>query len=103
MTLKKEEEERLLDSAVEVIKGLGGVKGVRDGLAEMHAAWKRMERETETLLKTYPDKWVAMSKDGVVAVEDSLEDVFVKVDASGLRRNAVEVRFMDTDPKMLIL
>ena len=103
MTLTKGEKERLLDCAVEVIKGLGGVKGVRDGMAEMHAAWQRMEREGETLLKTHPDKWVAMSKDGVVAVEDSLEGVFAKVDGTGLHRNAVDIRFIDTNPKTLIL
>ena len=103
MTLTTEEKEGLLDSAVEVIKGLGGVEGVRDGLAEMHAAWQRMERERETLLKTYPDKWVAMSKDGVVAVADSVEGVFAKVDDIGLHRNAVNVRFIDTSPKTLIL
>ena len=103
MTLTKKEKDWALESAVEVIKGLGGVKGIRDRLAEKHAAWQCMERERETLLKTYPDNWVAVSKDGVVAVDQSLEGVFANVDASGLHRNAVEVEFMDTDPKTLIL
>lgn len=103
MTLTKKEKDPVLESAVETIKGLGGVKGVCERLAEKHAVWQRMEQGRETLLKIYPDKWVAMSKDGVVAAEDSLEAVFAKVDASGLPRNAVEVDFMDTDPKTLIL
>ena len=103
LTLTTEEKDRLLESAVAMIKGLGGVKGIRERLAEKHAVWQRMEQERETLLKTYPDKWVAMSNDGVVAANDSLEGVFAKVDAQGVRRNAVKVKFFDTQPKTLIL
>ena len=103
MTLTKKEKDTVLESAVETIKGLGGVKGIRERLAETHAVWQRIEQERETLLNTYPDKWVAMSKDGVVAADDSLEGVFAKVDAQGVRRNAVKVKFFDTQPKTLIL
>ncbi len=103
MTLTKEEKDRVLESAVETIKGLGGANGIRKRLAEMHAIWQRIEQGRETLLKTYPDKWVAMSKDGVVAADDSLEGVFAKVDARGVHRNAVKVKFFDTQPKTLIL
>ena len=79
------------------------MKSIREGLAEMDTAWRRMDRESETLLKLYPDKWVAMSKDGVVAVGDSLEGVFSKVDALGLPRNSINVKFIATHPRTLIL
>ena len=103
MTLTDMEKERLLDSAVETIEALGGVEGIRKGFAEMDAAWRRMDRESDTLLKLYPDKWVAMSKDGVVAVGDSLEGIFDKVDELGLRRNSIKVKFIASKPQKLIL
>ena len=103
ITLTMEENERLLESAVAMIKGLDGVKGLRERLAETHAVWQRIEQERETLLNTYPSKWVAMSKDGVVAADDSLEGVFARVDAQGMRRSAVKVKFFDAQPKTLIL
>ena len=101
MTLKKEEEERLLDSAVEVIKGLGA--GWDDEGLEYEAAWLRMDREWETLLKTYPDKWVAISQDGVVAVGDSINEAFDMVDAQGVSRGVVEVEFLNTNPTPMLL
>ena len=103
MTLTPSEKERLTDEALEIIEELGGVKSIREGFAEMDTAWRRMDRESETLLKLYPDKWVAMSKDGVVAVGDSLEGVFSKVDTLGLRRNSINVKFIATHPRTLIL
>ena len=103
MTLTPSEKERLIDESLEIIEELGGVKSIREGLAEMDTAWRRMDRESETLLKLYPDKWVAMSKDGVVAVDDSLEGVFSKVDTLGLPRNSINVKFIATHPRTLIL
>ena len=103
MTLTPNEKERLIDESLEIIEELGGVKSIREGLAEMDTAWRRMDRESETLLKLYPDKWVAMSKDGVVAVGDSLEGVFSKVDALGLPRDSINVKFIATHPRTLIL
>ena len=103
MTLTNMEKERLLDSAMETIDALGGVEGIRKGFAEMNAAWRRMDRESDTLLKLYPEKWVAMSKDGVVAVGDSLEGIFDKVDELGLRRNSIDVKFITAHPQKLIL
>ena len=103
MTLTPSEKERLIDESLEIIEELGGVKSIREGFAEMDAAWRRMDREGDTLLKLHPDKWVAMSKDGVVAVGDSLEGVFSKVDTLGLRRNFINVKFIATHPRTLIL
>ena len=103
MTIAKDEKQSLLDIAVQVIKESGGAKGIRAGLTESQAAWRRMDQEKQTLLRTYPNKWVAMSKDGVVAADDSLEGVFVRVEESGLLRNAVKVGFIDADPKTIIL
>ena len=103
MTLTPSEKERLIDESLEIIEELGGVKSIREGLAEMDAAWRRMDRESGTLLKLYPDKWVAMSKDGVVAVGDSLEGVFSKVDTLGLRHNSINVKFIATHSRPLIL
>ena len=103
MMLTKKVKDPVLESAVDTIKGLGGVKGIRERLAETHGVWQRIEQERDILLNTYPDKWVAMSKDGVVTADDSLEGIFAKVDAQGVRRNAIKVKFFDAQPKTLIL
>ena len=101
MTLTKGEKERLLESAVQMIRE-SGAAGDEEGL-EYEAAWLRMRQEMETLLKTYPDKWVVMSKDGIVAVGDSLDEVFDMVDAQVVHRGAVDVEFLNTNPTPMLL
>ena len=101
MTLTKGEKERLLDSAVQMIKE-SGAAGDEEGL-EYEAAWLRMDREWDTLTSKYPNQWVAMGKDGVVAVGDSLDDVFAKVNAKRVPPGRIDVKFMDTNPSPLLL
>ncbi len=101
MTLTKDEKERVLQSALEMMRE-SGAGGDDEGL-EYEAAWLRMNREMEMLLKTYPDKWIAMSKDGVVAAGDSLDEVFDMVDAQGVHRGVVEVEFLNTNPTPMLL
>ncbi len=101
MTLTKTEAEKLLDAVWQVIGRSGGP--MDDEGAEYEAAWLRMDREREALTRKYPDSWVAMGKDGVVAVADSLDDVVAKVDAQGLRRGAVDIKFLETDPSPMLL
>ena len=101
MTLTKGEKERLLESAVEMIKK-SGTAGDEEGL-EYQAAWLRMNQEWETLMSEYPNQWVAMGKDGVVAVGDSLDDVFAKVNAKRVPPGRIDVKFTDTNPSPLLL
>ena len=54
-------------------------------LGEFREANKRLAAEYKVLLDEYPDKWVAMSKDGVVATGDSIEEVRVAFAEAGVR------------------
>ena len=101
MTLTKRETEQLLDEACRMIRGSGGP--MDDEGADYETAWLRMDREREALTRQYPDRWVAMGKDGVVAVGDTLDDVITKIDAQGARRGSVDVKFMDTNPSPMLL
>ena len=101
MTLTKRDTEQLLDDACRMIGGMGNPMD-EEG-ADYEAAWLRIDQERETLTQQYPDKWVAMGKDGVVAVGVTLDDVVAKVDAQGVRRGSVDIKFMDTDPSPMLL
>jgi hypothetical protein len=62
-----------------------------------------MEQENEALTAQYPNQWVAVGKDGVLAVRDSMEEVFAAVESADLRGSEFVVEFLDTDPPDLIL
>ncbi len=101
MTLTKRDAEQLLDDACRMIGGSGDPMDEEE--ADYEAAWLRIDQERETLTQQYPDKWIAMGKDGVVAVGVTLDDVVAKVDAQGVRRGSVDIKFMDTDPSPMLL
>ena len=54
-------------------------------------------------MEKYPDKWVALAMDGVVAIGDSKNDVLDEVERLGVRRRDVVVEYLETDPPVLIL
>ena len=87
----------------EIISGLGGVKALREGKDEFHEAVLHMDKEYTALMEKYPNQWVAVGKDGVLAVRDSMEEVFAAVESADLRGSEFVVEFLDTDPPDLIL
>jgi hypothetical protein len=87
----------------EIILELGGVKALREGKDEFHQAVLHMDKEYTALMEKYPNQWVAVGKDGVLAVRDSMEEVFAAVESADLRGSEFVVEFLDTDPPDLIL
>ena len=86
-----------------MIEETGGVETLNEEMEEFQRVVDRMFHERAALKEKHPNKWVAMGKNGVVAVGDSMDDMFDRVDSQGVRRNDVVVEFLDTDPSPLIL
>ena len=103
MSLAENTKSRLLDDACVMIDEMGGVGLLIDDLDEFHKLRARMIEEHSRLIEKYPGKWVAMGKDGVLAVGESKREVFDEIETRGIRRSAAVVEFMDTDPADLIL
>lgn len=87
----------------EIIERLGRGKVLREKKEEFHQVISRMDKEYPTLMDQYPDKWIAVGKDGVLAVADSMEEVFAEVESRGLSGSEFEVEFLDSNPPDLIL
>ena len=62
-----------------------------------------MDREHSELLGLYADRWVAMSKDGVVATAETIDDLFCKADELQIPRSDIVHDYLDTNPRSLIL
>ena len=91
------------DYVKEVIEGLGGTKVLMDEMDEYHQIVARMRKERPSLVEHHPDKWVAMGREGVVAIGDSMDEVLREVEGWELRGADVVIEFLDTDPPLLIL
>ena len=55
------------------------------------------------LIDEYPNQWVAVTGNAVMAHGDTLEDVLSQIDAEGVSRSDVIVRFIERTQRTLIL
>ena len=86
-----------------VIDGLGGAKALATKTVAFHKVASRMRRQRANLTDQYPDMWVAMGTDGVVAIGDSVDEVLLELKSQCLRRADVVIEFMDSSPPLFIL
>lgn len=87
----------------QIIEEAGGFQAFRKQMDDFRDCQIRLDKERSALTEKYPDKWVAVGKDGVVAVNDSQLGLLADVDGQGLSRSAVAIGRLDTDPTPLIL
>ena len=87
----------------QIIEEAGGFQAFRKQMDDFRDCQIRLDKERAALTEKYPDKWVAVGKDGVVAVSDSQLGLLADIDGQGLSRSAVAIDYLDTDPTPLIL
>ena len=103
MSLTTLEKERLLDEAGAMIEEIGGVGALLDGFALRRRLSVRISEMYASLLERYPDKWVALGDGDVLAVGDSMDEALNAMEKLGIDRSAAVVRYIDTDPPILLL
>ena len=87
----------------QIIDELGGAKALMKEMGEYQETVRRMRKERAHLAAEYPDKWVAMGREGLLAAGDSMDQVLEQLEAEGVDGEDVVIEFMDTDPPLLIL
>ena len=67
------------------------------------AHW-RIADEADSLLRQYPDQWIAMDADiGFLAAADTWKELYRKLDDMGCHPDGIAIREMNTKPRKLIL
>ena len=79
------------------------IQKLAEGMREYHKIVVRMRLEQPELIRKYPDKWVAMGRDGILAIGDSMDEVLEEVERQGVDSGETVVEFLDTSPPLLIL
>ena len=87
----------------EAIEEMGGADRVHDEIVAYSRRVQRLDARWKQLLEEYPDKWVAVANDEIVAVGNTLDEVLRATDEQGVPRADVVVEFLDTNPISLIL
>ena len=91
------------EEAKRLIEDFGDPAEVAAGFERYERLFKRMDTERKELVKIYPDQWVAMSEDGIVAAADTMDEMFKLVKEKGIPRDDVFHAYMDTNPQPWIL
>ena len=81
----------------------GGVAAMNEKLFRGERAFRRLYRELDALYEQYPDQWVAMDEDGIVAVADSHEGLLEALAAKGLYAGDLVIEHLNTQPEIWIL
>ena len=71
-------------------------------LAEGEEIRRRLERDYDELMEKYPNKWVAVSKDGLVAHHDEVKNLIALYEAAGYNGNQVDIEYMDPNPLPMV-
>ena len=78
-----------------------------DEMARSLRAFQRSEHvlsdDHPNLIAAYPDQWVAVSESAVLAHSETLQDLLGQIDAQGISRSDVIVRFIERTQRTLIL
>lgn len=99
MAMQLVSEERLR----EIAEPLGGVEAMKERFAEHSRAAARLIEDWDELLEQYPDQWVAVGPEGVLATGDSNMAVLSELRGREAPVGEFVVKFFSTAPKVLIL
>ena len=96
-----------IEASIEWIKRIiqesGGTKRIIAELKEYRQRVELFESRRLQLVEQYPDKWAAMVGRELIIVADSYEGLLAEIDARGIPRRWVVIRFLDSAPLPMIL
>lgn len=82
---------------------LGGAAEVWAELMEFTHSAQLLSETSARLMDEYPQQWVAVFNGRVASAADSFQEILQQVDAHNLPRDKIIVRYIDREPKTLIL
>lgn len=86
-----------------VIEKLGGEETMLRELEEFRSLAIQVEQEQEALIDQHPHKWVAVAKEGLIAVGDTLEEVCEAAREKGFGNSQYLARYLNPNPPIYIL
>ena len=72
-------------------------------LIEAEATMQRLYADYDSLMSAYPDQWVAVGRDGLVARHVTLEGLIASFEAAGYNSNQVVVKHLNPEPEWMLL
>lgn len=87
----------------EVLQLIGDPHEADRDLQEFRASAMRLSSRHPRMIERYPNQWIALHSGRVRAQDDSLHGLLKSVDKQGIPRGQAIVRFIDDQPRTMIL
>ena len=84
---------------IAIAEQFGGVAAMNERLFRSERAFRRLHRELDALYEQYPDQWVAMDEDGLVAVSDSHDNLLKALADQGRHAGYLATTHLNTQPE----
>lgn len=82
---------------------LGDPRKIAEDLRKHREDMVFLEKNHDQLLIRYPERWIAVIDERVVADSEKVNALMESVDTQGLKRASICVKFMTKNPPTLIL
>ena len=91
------------DYVRKIIEENGGAAAIHAGLRDFGQRAKLMNTIHDDLIKKYPNQWVALLRGDKMCVGDTLTELLSEIDEKGLDRKSAVVKYLDTDPPLMVI
>ena len=85
------------------IERLGGADLVMKEIAAAEKVRSVFDLLRESLTEKFPNRWVVVSKDGLVSVDNSLPGALESAREQGLRKPRYKIAYLNPNPPTLLL
>ena len=87
----------------EIAAPYGGLEALNALMDRFTKAMQRLHRELPELTEQYPDQWVAMGVDGLLATAFTHEALLADLRARGVGNGSRCIKFLDTSRVSMVL
>lgn len=87
----------------EAIESGGGAEQVRQGLVDFQRRARQLDAQMVQLIQEHPLEWVAMPEGDGLVFAPSHSELLGRVRAAGAPTNSAVIKFLDPEPKTMIL
>ena len=103
MALTAEQKKQMLEATRAAIDRQGGIEVIRAQMDAFHKLNLRVDAEYPQLRDKYPNQWICMGKNGVLATGHSQEEVLETVRRKGISASEVVFEYISPEDTIQIV
>jgi len=92
-----------MDEFTRKLKGIAGQSELREAATAFERSWSYIDSNREKLLKRYPNYWIAVHKEQVLAADKDLRNLIGTIRRSGAQLEQIAVELLTSEETPILL